>query len=269
MNGRARAGLPSDLANESKFQNLTRLGFLARGILYITIALLAVRTGRSEDMTGALQAIARGAGAWLLGLMAAGMTAYGLWRLADAAFGIEHPERDGKAYAKRAAALVIGAIYLSLAYTAVRLLSSEGGGSGGQGSPLPDSGLVLGVAALVMLVAGGSQIVTAFKCSFLGKMDSSAHRDWIKWLGRAGYTARGLVFLALAYLLGRAALRGGSSDVGGTEQALELFSGPVWFAIAIGLGLFGIFSILEARYRRIHKPPVGQIGSEIRQKAGI
>jgi hypothetical protein len=255
---RAAPGIPSGLAHQSKFQNLTRVGFLARGILYITIAVLAVRTGRSEDMNGALQVIAEGAGAWLLGLMAAGMTAYGLWRLADAAFGIENPGSDGKAYAKRAAALFIGAVYLSLAYTAARLMSSGGsGGSGGQGSMLPTNSLVVGAAALIMLIAGGSQLLTAYKASFLKKLDTPPHADWIKRLGQAGYTARGLVFISLAYLLGRAAMRGGSSNVGGTEQALDMFSGPAWTAIAVGLGLFGVFSIIEARYRRIRRPPVG------------
>ena len=258
MNGRAQAGVPDDLAYESKFQNLTRLGFLSRGILYIVIAVLAVRTGRSEDMTGALKAVADGAGAWLLGLMAAGMAAYGLWRLADAIFGIENPDRDGKAYAKRVAAFVIGGIYLSLAYTAVQLLSSDGAsGSGDQGSTLPNSTLIMAVAALVMLIAAGAQFVTAFKCSFLKKLKRPPHSDWIEWLGRIGYTARGFVFGALAYLFGRAALGGGSSDVGGTEHALSLFDGTVWLAIAVGLGIFGVFSIVEARYRRIHRPPVG------------
>jgi hypothetical protein len=265
MNGRARAGLPSDLAHESKFQNLTRIGFLARGILYITIAALAVRTGQSEDMTGALQAIGRGTGGWLLGIMAAGMAAYGLWRLADAAFGIENPGNDGKAYAKRAAAFVIGAIYLYLAYTAVRLLTSDGGGgSGGQGSLLPSGSLFLAAAALVMLISGGSQILTALKAAFLKKMDTPAHSDWIKWLGQVGYLARGVVFLTVAYLLVRSALKGGGSKVGGTEQALDMFSGSGLLAIAVGLGLFGVFSIVEARYRRIRRPNMGQVGNLVR-----
>lgn len=256
MNGRARAGLPTGLANESKFQNLTRLGFLARGILYITIAVLAVRTGQSEDMTGALKALAGGAGGWLLGLMAAGMTGYGLWRLADAAFGIEHPEQEAKAYVTRAAAFVIGCIYLGLAYTALRLLTSDASASGDQGSPLPGGSLFLAAGAIVMLVAGASQLVTAFKCSFLDNLSGAGQADGVKWLGRAGYTARGLVFLAVGYLMGRSALRGGTSSVSGTEQGLSFFDGTIWLAVAVGLGLFGVFSIVEARYRRIHRPPV-------------
>ena len=269
MNGGAQAVVPHDLARESKFQSLTRVGFLARGILYITIAVLAVRTGRSEDMTGALQYLSRGAGGWLLGIMAAGMTAYGLWRLADAAFGIEHPGSESKAYAKRAAAGVIGVIYLYLAYIAVKLLTSSDAGSSGQGSPLPDGKLFLILAAVVMLVAGASQLATAFKCSFLRRLDVPGGADWIKWLGRLGYAARGVIFLTLGYLLGRAALNGGSSDVSGTEQALEFFSGSAALAIAIGLGLFGVFSIVEARYRRIRRPPVEQMRAEVREKAGI
>jgi hypothetical protein len=186
------------------------------------------------------------------------MAAYGLWRLADAAFGIENPGDDTKDYAKRAAAFVIGFIYLSLAYTAVKLLTSDGAsGAGGQSSLLPSSSWVTALAAIVMAIAAVSQFVTAFKCSFFRRMNTPPHSDWIAWLGRIGYTARGLVFGALAYLLARAALQGGSSNVGGTERALSFFSGNVWLAIALGLGIFGIFSIVEARYRRIRRPPVG------------
>jgi len=47
-----------DLARESKFQWLARFGFVTRGLLYIVIALLVIGTGRTEDLTGAMAALA-------------------------------------------------------------------------------------------------------------------------------------------------------------------------------------------------------------------
>ena len=72
-------------AEEGKFQWLARLGFVTRGLLYILIAGLVILTGRTEDLTGAIAYLGRGIGRWLLIVIAAGMTGYGIWRLADAA----------------------------------------------------------------------------------------------------------------------------------------------------------------------------------------
>ena len=80
----AREALPDDLACESKFQWLTRVGFLARGLLYILIGVLAIGTGRTEDLTGALEYVSHGFGRLVLIVIAAGLATYGLWRLSDA-----------------------------------------------------------------------------------------------------------------------------------------------------------------------------------------
>ena len=42
------------MSASARFKTLTRLGFAARGLLYIVIALLLFRSGRSEDASGAL-----------------------------------------------------------------------------------------------------------------------------------------------------------------------------------------------------------------------
>ena len=122
MTGANIADRPQELAQESRFQLLTRLGFAGRGLLYVLIAFLAIGTGRTEDLTGALEYLGQGIGRVLLIGIAAGMATYGVWRLADAAFGMENPGNDGKALRKRAAAGFIGVIYLYLSYKAVTIL---------------------------------------------------------------------------------------------------------------------------------------------------
>lgn len=268
----ARGAIPDQLAYQSKFQWLTRLGFFSRGLLYILIGVLALRTGRTEDLTGALEYVGRGSGAFLLAVIAAGMAVYALWRFADAAFGIENPGSDGKALRKRAGAAVIGAIYLYLAWKALSVLTvgSSGDSSAKQQADsvldLPGGQVVLGFAALVLAWAGISQLLKAASCSFLGRLDERAQAPLVKWLGRIGYAVRGLIFLVVAWLIGRAAIDGNSNEVGGMEQALDFFSGPMLFAVAGGLVLFGTFSIIEAIYRRIHEPPVAEIKREVANK---
>ena len=50
----------------ARLTTLTRLGFAARGVLYIIIAVLVIQSGRTEDPAGALGYVASGAGGWLL-----------------------------------------------------------------------------------------------------------------------------------------------------------------------------------------------------------
>jgi len=262
-----------EIAAESHFQWFTRLGFLGRGLLYILIGVLALGTGRTEDLTGALEYLGQGTGRILLIGIAAGMAAYGLWRLSDATFGIENPGSDGKALRKRAAAGGIGLIYLYLCYKAVRILLA---GEAGTMTPheqadtvidLPGGSIILACAALFLAVAGVVQIRRAGKCTFLHRLDKRAQKPLPKWLGRIGYAARGVVFLTIAYLIGKAALAGRSQEAGGMEQALDFFSGPVLWAVAAGLMLFGAFSIVEAVFRRIHQPPPPeQIKRELKEK---
>jgi hypothetical protein len=265
--------LPDDLAYESKFQWLTRLGFLARGLLYILIGVLAIGTGRTEDLTGALEYVGRGAGRIILAIVATGLATYALWRLSDAAFGTEHGSGSWKAMRKRGAAAGIGLIYLYLSYKALRILTagaSQTADTQQQADTvldLPGGWIVLACAALFILGAGMFQLIKAGKCSFLRPLDAEAMSPAVKWLGRIGYAARGVIFLCVGWLIGRAALDGRSNEAGGMEQALDLLNGPQLFAVAGGLMLFGGFSIVEARYRRIHRPPPAEaVAARVKDK---
>ena len=265
------SSLAERATRESKFLSLCRIGFIGRGMLYILIAWLALQTGRSEDLTGALEYVGHGSGKLLLAVLVAGLAAYGLWRLADAAFGIENPGDRGKPLRKRAAAGGIGLIYLYLGYKALRiLLAGEAGEMSEQQQAdtvldLPGGSIILGFGALVMAVAGLNQLRKAVKCSFLEPLGGPARAPLVKWLGRVGYAARGVIFLTVGYLIGRAAVDGRSNEAGGMERALDFFSGPVLYAVAIGLLLFGVFSIVEGLFRHMHEPPGKE---ELKQKVG-
>ena len=105
---------------------LTRIGFAARGLLYIVIAWLVFRTGRSEDLEGALQYLAEGGGKLLMMVVTAGFLAYGFWRLCDAFFNVEGHSSDGKGKRQRLGAGGSGVAYLLLAWEAIRLIRGSG-----------------------------------------------------------------------------------------------------------------------------------------------
>ncbi len=257
--------MTGDIAHESKFQWMARFGFVVRGLLYIVIALLVIQTGRTEDLTGAIEYLERGFGRGLLILMIVGMIGYGLWRVSDAAFGMESGRGHAKAWRSRIAAGASGIIYLFLSSKAVRIMlqgysdSGDAHDQAAQAMNLPAGTLLLWIAAAVLAGAGLVQLYKAGSCSFLRHLDERAKQAFAKWLGRIGYAARGVIFLTVAWLLARGALHNDPSEAGGLEQALDALRGPLEIPVAAGLFVFGLYSILEARFRSIHKPPTEQI----------
>ncbi len=272
----ASDALPDDLAGESRFQLLTRLGFAGRGLLYIVIGLLVIFSGRTEDLTGALEYLGDGIGNLLLAVLAAGMTVYGLWRLADAALGIESGRHHWKAWRRRIAAATSGFIYSFLAWKAVRILLAERvGGDAAQENAasalrLPGGELIVLIAAAVLFGAAIAQFYKAATCSFIRHLDcDDRHKPWIRWLGRVGYGVRGIIFLIIAYLLAQSSVHHNAAEAGGLEQALDFFSPVTRRWIAGGLMVFGLLSFAEARFRRIHRPPpVGHVAERLKQHIG-
>lgn len=247
----------------ARLTTLTRLGFATRGVLYIVIAFLVIRTGRAEDPSGALEYVGRGGGRVLLGIMAAGLIAYGIWRLVDAAFNIERHRPDRKGALERVGASVSGLVHLLLAWQATRLM--QGGASSGDSAQagievapaFPGGNTIVLLAGLVLLAVGVFQLVKAAKTTFLDDLEPKAARQsWVQWSGRAGYAARGLVFILTSFLLLRASFENSATQAGGTAKALAWLSNPWDLIVAIGLFGFGLFSFVEARFRRLHDVPL-------------
>ena len=263
----------------ARLTNLTRVGFAARGLLYLVIAYLVVHSGRAEDPSGALRVLAEGAGRWLLILVTLGLLAYGLWRLSDAALNIEGHEQGKKGLVKRLGAGASGVVHLFLAWQAVRLIQgaagSSGGGSGAEEGAqtalsLPGGQLMLMIAGLVLIGTGLFQFVKAYKFSFCDNLDRRvADEPWVRWTGRGGYAARGLVFLITGYFLAQAGLQEQAGEAGGMAEALAWLTSPWDIIVALGLALFGIFSLIEARYRVIHQVPVEGMAHKARSKMPI
>ena len=265
--------MTDDLASETNFQWMARLGFAVRGLLYVVIALLVIGTGRTEDLTGAMEYLGHGMGRWLLLVMIAGMAGYGLWRLTDAAFGMESGRHNARSWRRRIASAGSAAVYLFLAYKALRIMLQGYAHSGdahehaAAALHLPAGAFLLGIAAAVLLGAGVVQVYKAGTCSFLRHLDERARRPVAKWLGRIGFAARGVIFVTVGVLLARAALDHSAAEAGGLEQALDALRGPLEAPVALGLLVFGLYSLVEARFRSIRPPPTEHIKRKVREAA--
>lgn len=257
----------------STIETMTRIGFAARGVMYILIGYLALRLGRTEDGGGALAFIDSGSGKIVLIVMAVGFLFYGIWRLSEAAIDSEGHGGDAKGIAIRLGGAVSGVIHLGLAWLALTLGLGNGGGGGDtaeQGAStalaFPGGEAAIAVAAAILLVTGGYQLVKAIRLRFLKHLDPQvASQAWIAWLGRAGYLARGVVFVVMANFLWRASRQSDAEAAGGMDQALDALPETLQMIVAAGLLMFGVFSLVEARYRRINDP---QVLDRLRHMAG-
>lgn len=248
------------------FLTLTRLGFAARGIMYLLVAWMALRLGRAEDAGGALGYLASGRGKLLLAAMAAGFLAYALWRLADAAFDLERRGDEAKALAVRAVAAGSGLVHLGLAFAAAKLAFGYGHGGGasrkaemasGIALHLPGGKLLLIAGAAVLLGAGIAQLVKAARRGFLKHLRADARRLWwVSAAGCGGYAARGAVFVTAAWLLLRAGLDSRPGEAGGLGDSLKALPVAAEMAVAGGLALFGAFCLIEGWYRILPEPSI-------------
>ncbi len=252
------------MAHERSLVWLTRLGFAARGLLYLNIAWLAIGAGRAEDLTGALEYL-RGERALLM-IILAGFLAYGFWRVTDALFDSEGHGEGKKGALGRVGAGASGIIYLFLAWQAWRLLKGDGGGSGGAQEQagtvmnLPGGTLLVEIGGIVLFLAGLWQMKRAISGDFRNHLRPDIRQQgWVKWMGRGGYGARAIIFLVTATFLISAGLSGDPSEVGGMQDAIRWMDSPFNLIVAAGLALFGAFSLVEARFRQINPPPVNRV----------
>ena len=254
------------LRSNSGFLLLTRVGFAARGILYLLIAWLAVRLGRAEDVNGALEYLNSGAGRFMLAVMTVGLAAYGVWRLADAAFDSHHHGSDAKGIVIRIAHAASGLIHLWLAWEAAELVFGDGSGSEGREAAeasaatamdLPGGDFLLLAGVGVLAAIGAFQLVYAARRRFARHLAAPAQaKAWIVAAGIAGYAARGIVFLLVAWLTWRAWNAVSPAEAGGIGDALATLPESLRTVLAIGLGAFGAFSLVEARYRVLPDPHI-------------
>lgn len=242
-----------------KLEAITRMGFAARGVLYCIIGYLALRVGRNEDAAGAIDFLASGSGKLILSLVALGLFGYGFWRISEAFIDTEGHGSDAKGMAVRIGGVASGLFHLGLCYGAVKLLFDIEGGSGdgaemGARTALsfPGGATAITIFAVILALTGVYQAVKAIKLGFLRYLEPEAARmTWVHWVGRLGYLARGSVFVVMGVFLWNAGMASRASEAGSMGEALGALPPSLQPFVAAGLFAFGIFSFVEARYRRI------------------
>jgi hypothetical protein len=108
-----------------------------------------------------------------------------------------------------------------------------------------------------------AMLYEAYKAKFqdtlrLNQM-SPAEKKWAKRLGQFGIAARGVVFGVIGLFLMQAARQSDASEargLGGALAALAAQPYGSWILglVALGLIAYSLYSLVEAKYRRIAEP---------------
>lgn len=246
-----------------KFETLVRVGYFSRAVLYLVLGLIAF---------GAIGQIGKGTagifetvgsipgGTLLLWVLVVGLTAYALFRFASPLFDVENKGSDAKGWAQRLGHAGSAVGHLALAWTAYKFATGGSGGEDGGASQAAQGvlsfglgGLAIAMLGVAFFLAALAQAEKAVTAKFMNHISNEAP-DQTCLIGRLGYATRAIVFTVIGWsLIETGLLSEGSSNVKTLGEAVAALAGTGWLftLVALGLVMFGLFSLVLARYRTI------------------
>jgi len=268
----AARGIGGGFVRSTSFEALSRAGFVARGLIYGIIGLFAFEvavsdSGKLTSQQGAIRTVAsQPFGEFLLLLLAVGLGGYAIWRLVRAALG--HGPEDADSTLERLGGLGSGLVYGGLCLASIKLLTGSSAAGAGSKPDETTAGVfdwpagrwLVGLAGVVMLGVAAYQLIKGVRQTFLEELKteemSAGLKTWLTWIGTIGHISRAIVFALVGWFLLKAAYEFEAKEAVGLDGALTKILkadyGP-WLLgfVAAGLIAFGVYSISEARYRKI------------------
>lgn len=249
-----------------------RAGYPISGVLHLLVAYMIARVALGSegdaDQYGALATVAReGGGAVSLWIVAVGLVALAMWRLAETAIGL-HPGESPDAHTRRSPllnrlkAFGLALVYGAVAYTAVRFALGARLHSGeqteGLSARLMQSGagkVVLVLTGLAIAAIGGYYVYKGATRRFLNDLCMPGGR-LVTALGLCGHMAEGAVLFAAGLSVIAATYWSDPAKATGLDGAVEQISHARFGAAALliaaaGFAAYGLYSLALARYARM------------------
>jgi hypothetical protein len=264
------------MPRQENFELLARFGYVARGVVFLLVAGLAlfsgVAGGKADTKSAVATLLEQPFGRIWVGLIGLGLLGFVAWRLAQSLADSDGHGLDRKAIAIRMALLGSAITYLGLASYAIGMAISGGGGGAGSGEKdlaqwimSQPFGSYLAVLIGFGFIIGG--VITSSK-GVTGKFEKYLRipdsKGIVRWLCIYGLVARGVVFAITGMLFAYAGFTIDPAQAGSISDALSSlrqlpFGGVVYVAVAVGLAAFGIYNLVEARYRIVGGPSLGDV----------
>ncbi len=267
-----------------RLETWARLGYAARGIVYLVLGWIALSSGKAMSTSETVRAVDDlPGGGPLLALLTVGLFGYGLYKLYTAALDLDNEGHDAKGTVTRIARALGGLAYWFLAFLAAKQLlgdrkgGAEAGQSSGSGGSQQDAAAEVAGAAggdtlliligLAIFALAAAQFYIAYKSKFMDEMPGAP--SWVKPAGQAGYAARAIVVALVGYFAIKAGLDGERvRNFGDALASVRDGQETLFKLIAAGLILFGLVSLMMARFRRIEdEDVVARLKSEVPHSA--
>lgn len=257
-------------ATSAGIKALAKLGFAAIGVVYVLMGVLALlaavgeQRGTRADKEEAVQHLQQlPGGRVFLGLIALGLLGYILWRFVQALRDTEDKGTSLKGLSFRFWYVCSGLFYSGLAIYAAKL-ALNGHANEGEDAPKtlaakvlswPGGDWLLIVGGVATVFIGLYQGYRAFSGQLQSDVNarriSSAEHRLVYRAAQVGVTARGIVVAIIGYFFVQAGQQARAGAVGSTDEAFDLLAAlgpPALAAVAVGLILYGLYSLVQARY---------------------
>jgi hypothetical protein len=257
-------------STSSGIKLLAKLGFAAIGVVYVLMGVLALlaavgeQRGARADKEEAVQHLQQlPGGRVLLGLIALGLLGYIVWRFVQALRDTEDKGNGLKGLGFRLWYVCSGLFYSGLAIYAAKLALHGHADEGGDAPKTlaakvlswPGGDWLLIAAGMVTIFIGLFQGYRAFSGQLQSDVNanriSAAEQRLVYRAAQVGVTARGVVVAIIGYFFVQAGLQARAGAVGSTDEAFDLLAAmgpPLLAAVAVGLVLYGLYSLVQARY---------------------
>ncbi len=257
---------------------LERLGYAARGALYVVMGVLALRVaagsggGQATDLTGSLVfLIGNPFGKVVLVAMVIGLVSYSVWGIVRAIYDPLHRGRDASGVMARIGFVSSALSYAAIALFGLGILLGSGAAAGDSTQKYattllshPFGGPLTIIVGLVFFGIGIGQFVEAYRATFAGDLKSAemseSERKVVIGLGRFGMFARGVAFLVIGWLFVQAGIHNNAAYARGFGGAfLFLLAQPygrvLVGVVALGFISLGLHSFACARWVRLMGRP--------------
>lgn len=249
-----------------------RAGYSVSAVLHLLVAYMIIRIAIGSegeaDQSGALATLAnKGGGALSLWIVAAGLIALAMWRLAETVLGL-HPAESRNADSRRPPimnrlkAFGLALMYGALAFTAIHFAVGGSRRSSRQTVGLSaklmqsDGGkALLVIVGLVIAAIGGYYVRKGASKKFLNDLRLPCGR-LITALGVCGHVAEGSVLFAAGVCIILATYSSDPAKATGLDGAVKAlgeaqFGGAILIAAATGFAAYGLYSFALTRYSRM------------------
>lgn len=253
-------------------QWLARLGYWARGMVYLALGWLATLAAWSNTqpptLKRALVAIAEHPFGWLiLAAIAGGLFGYATWCVVQAIVKGQGEGSRIKGLASRVGTLMSAVVHAGLGLIAAAIVIDWERLVGGAGGSVVEAWAarvldwplgrwlvgIIGVGAILMGVA---EFAKAHQTAFQDIRANGWTMTIIHVIGKLGLVAKGLIFGLIGTFFLMAAWQAQAAEAGGVQAAFRsLATAPLgewlFLAVAAGLADYGLFSLLKGWYHHL------------------